>query len=201
MATKPKRMMFGGMARGAANAVKSAVQAKAAPMKMQNAARSAAAQAAPKPGGMGPKPASTLFGTIRNASAGKPGSGGRPSVMGPKPGMPPRLNASDEFKKAFGFMGPGGMGPRPPAQFMSDTIRNAAASKPGRGGRPSVMGPKPPGGMGPRRPMQGGGVKPTGIASIQRTKQRMGDPGLTMAKALKAGMMKKGGAGKKATKK
>ena len=39
------------------------------------------------------------------------------------------------------------------------------------------------------------------IASIQRMKQKMGDPGLAMAKAQKAGMMKKGGAVKKATKK
>lgn len=46
---KPKRMMFGGVARGAMNSVKKAVAAKAAPMKMQNAARSAAQQAAFKP--------------------------------------------------------------------------------------------------------------------------------------------------------
>jgi hypothetical protein len=49
MATaKPKRMMFGGVAKGAMNSVKKAVAAKSAPMKMQNAARSAAQQAAPK---------------------------------------------------------------------------------------------------------------------------------------------------------
>jgi hypothetical protein len=46
MATaKPKRMMFGGVAKGAMNSVKKAVAAKSAPMKMQNAARSAAQQA------------------------------------------------------------------------------------------------------------------------------------------------------------
>jgi hypothetical protein len=46
---KTKRMMFGGVAKGAMSSVKKAAAAKSAPMKMQNAARSAAQQAAPMP--------------------------------------------------------------------------------------------------------------------------------------------------------
>lgn len=47
--SKVKRMMLGGVASHALNTVKQATAAKTAPMKMQNAARSAAAQTAFKP--------------------------------------------------------------------------------------------------------------------------------------------------------
>ena len=91
MATaKPKRMMLGGVAKGAMNSVKKAVAAKAAPMKMQNAARSAAQQAAPKQmqfmsdklrggksvglGGAMPKPAMGLGAAMANKNLGKAGA-------------------------------------------------------------------------------------------------------------------------------
>jgi hypothetical protein len=119
MATaKPKRMMFGGIAKGAMNSVKKAVAAKSAPMKMQNAARSAAQQAAPRQ-----------------------------------------------------------------MQFMSDALRKKQLSS-GSATNPPMVKPRS-----------------SPISSIQNMKKTMGDPGLTMLKAQKAGMMKKGGAVKKATKK
>lgn len=85
MATaKPKRMMFGGIAKGAMDSVKKAVAAKTAPMKMQNAARSAAQQAAPQ---KVPAYAQPYVNKMQGAAAKMPiGSGriakGAPKMMG-----------------------------------------------------------------------------------------------------------------------
>jgi hypothetical protein len=93
-------------------------------------------------------------------------------------------------------------------QFMSDKLRGAPMSGPKL---PQVKAAPTAANAAKAFSQQKSGAMPIGsqstpnasaIGAIQKMKQKMGDPGLTMLKAQKAGMMKKGGAvKKKATKK
>ena len=146
---KVKRMMFGGAALGA---VKKAVTSKAAPMKMQAAAKSAAQQAAPKqfmsnalrsgamkpPSGMNAAPKQFMSDKLR----------GSPMPPQVKSAPTPQMAAAANKK----------MQATAPKQFMSDKLRMGSQSAPNS----------------------------AAIASIQRMKQKMGDPGLAMAKAYNA---------------
>ena len=106
MATaKPKRMMFGGIAKGAMNAVKNAVQAKPSMVRpiRDIGTGSMPRPGGPKPGGMGPRPGGSIT-TPRGATAATP-----------RPGMPPKPIRDP----GTGSMPrPGGMGPRGPRPPM-----------------------------------------------------------------------------------
>ena len=165
---KVKRMMLGGAAFGA---VKKAVTSKAAPMKMQAAAKSAAQQAAPK----------QFMSNALRSGAMKPPSG---MNAAPKQFMSDKQQAANLAKQAA-------------AQKIGNLGTGSQAASAAAALRKLPMNPPRPGSAGPK-PMQTLGAAGVPARGISRSDLKMA--GLGAAGAAR-GMMKKGGAVKKATKK